>query len=121
MLTALTSRMLFALAMFRDRPDELVWQLDGGWMPCFFPLVPFVRVPLPTVRALASRGMIVDKPGEPATQNTRIMVLSDAGQTVAATLPAAYDHDEAQIELRARLIVREALKKATKGTRKKAA
>lgn len=119
--TALTFRMLFTLAMFRDRPDEMIWQVEGGWLPCFFPLVPFVRVPLGTVKALAARGLIIDKLGQPRIRDSRVMVLSDAGAAVAASLPVAYDHREATIELRTRHIVREALKKATKGTRRKAA
>jgi hypothetical protein len=104
--------MQFALAMFRDRPDEMVWQRDG-WMQCYFPLVPFVQVPVVTVRSLVNRRLIEEK--EPG-----LMTLSDAGRRAAVGLPKVWDHAEEVMALQARRVVHEALKRAVKGTRRKA-
>lgn len=116
---SLSSQMLFTLALFRDRPDELIWQRDG-WMRCFFGLVPFIQVPMTTVKALAMRGLIIRKPGEP-DGDTWIMVLSDAGKDAARGLAVAWNHEKQLIELQARWVVADALKRAVKGTRRKAA
>lgn len=113
-MTSLSDNMRFALAMFRDRPDSLTWHDDAPFCTCLFGLIPALRVPRSTVRALASRGLIEEK-------GRYRWMLSVAGQRAVAGHPRVYSHTEALIALRARQDVSAALKRALVGTRRKAA
>ena len=110
----LSDNMLFALAIFRDRPDSLIWHDDAPFCSCLFGLVPALQMPRGTARALARRGLIEEK-------GHRLWALSVLGRRAVEGHPRVYSHTEALIALRASQDVSAALKRALVGTRRKAA
>lgn len=110
----LSHQMLFALAMFRDRPDELIWHVEPPFTTCLFGLIPAVRLPQSTVRTLLARGLIEEK-------SPHLLGISNAGRLAVHDYAKVWDHVAATAEYRARQMVHEALRRAVKGTRRKAA